>query len=179
MVEIIQNGNPVLRKISKEVCISDIKTHKIQKLLKNMTEALYSQDDGIAIAAPQIGKSLRVFIVSGKIFDKDFLKGKGLPDKKYRDLVFINPVLKKLSKDKRLSDEGCLSVRPIFGKVLRADKAVVEAYNEKGEKFTRGASGLLAQIFQHEIEHLDGGLFIDTVENLYEILPKDEKQKLI
>ncbi len=177
MVKIVQKENPVLRKISKEVDISDITKPKIQKLLKDMSEALHSQDDGVAIAAPQIGKSLRIFMVSGRIFDEDFIQNGNLAkNDSYKgpyhpDLVFINPTLKKISKDKKLTDEGCLSIRPIFGKVLRATKATIEAYNEKGEKITRGASGLLAQIFQHETDHLEGILFTDMAKELYDVLP--------
>ena len=173
MVKIVQKENPVLRKISEKVHVSDITKPKIQKLLKDMSEALRSQDDGVAIAAPQVGKPLRIFIVSGKIFDEDFMKNNNIPKKEscHQDLIFINPVIKRLSKDKEILDEGCLSIRPIFGKVPRASKATIEAYNEKGEKISRGASGLLAQIFQHETDHLEGILFTDTAKELYEILP--------
>jgi len=165
----------VLRKISKEVPISSITKPKIQKVLLDMSEALHSQNDGVAIAAPQIGESLRIFIVAGKIFDEDFIKGKYPVEenlyKKARtpDIIFINPSIKKISKDRKLMSEGCLSVRPIYGKVRRATKVTVEAYNEKGEKFTINGSGLLAHCFQHEIDHLDGILFIDKAKDLQEV----------
>jgi peptide deformylase len=141
-----------------------------------MSTALHSQNDGVAIAAPQIAQSLRIFIVAGKIFDESFVRGdelnKNVPSNEVRhpDLVFINPVLKKISKDKKLLEEGCLSVRPIWGKVNRSTKAIVEAYDEHGKKFIRGGSGLLAHIFQHEIDHLEGILFIDKAKDLREIL---------
>jgi peptide deformylase len=175
MVTIVQTGDKVLRKIATEVSVADIKKPKIKKILADMSEALHSQNDGVAIAAPQIGLSLRIFVVSGRIFDEDFIRGQGSIDgdlyKKTRqpDLIFINPILKKISKDKKLMSEGCLSVRPIYGKVRRATKATVEAYNEKGEKFTKEGSGLLAHIFQHENDHLDGILFIDKAKDLQEI----------
>ena len=66
--------------------------------------------------------------------------------------------------------EGCLSVRPIYGKVRRATRAIVEAYDEHGKKFTKEGSGLLAHIFQHEMDHLEGVLFIDKAKELQEIL---------
>jgi peptide deformylase len=90
------------------------------------------------------------------------------------DTVYINPQIKKVSRKKRQLDEGCLSVRYLYGKVKRAEKVTLEAYNEKGEKFTKGGSGLLAQIFQHETDHLDGVLFIDKAENVVEVLPEKE-----
>jgi len=176
MVIIVQNGDKVLRKISKEVPIESIKKPKIQGIIAEMNEALDSQYDGVAIAAPQIGVSLRIFVVSSKVFDDDFIRGEKTakpisPNKKKEpNLVFINPVLKKISKDRKLMSEGCLSVRPIYGKVRRATRATVEAYNAEGKKFEKSATGLLAHIFQHETDHLDGVLFIDKAKDLQEIL---------
>ena len=175
MVTIIQSGDKVLRKISKEIPIGSIAKPKIQKIISDMNEALDSQFDGVAIAAPQIGVSLRIFIVSGKVFDEDFINGRNLNkdydfDKKREpNMVFINPVFKKTSQDKKLMMEGCLSVRPLYGKVRRATRATVEAYNEKGEKFKMDGAGLLAHIFQHETDHLEGVLFIDKAKDVREV----------
>lgn len=175
MVTIVQNGDKVLRGISEEVPVSSITKPKIQKIISDMNEALDGQYDGVAIAAPQIGISLRIFIVSGRIFDESFVKNdhldKSILDKiKAPNLVFINPVFKKTSKDKKLMIEGCLSVRPLYGKVRRATRATVSAYDEHGKKFTKDGSGLMAHIFQHEMDHLDGILFIDKAKDLQEIL---------
>ncbi len=175
MVTIVQNGDKVLRKKSVEVPVESITKPKIKKILSDMSEALHSQNDGVAIAAPQIGLSLRIFIVSGRIFDEDFIRGQVPQDKnlykkvRHPDLVFINPVLSKISRDKKLMSEGCLSVRPVYGKVRRATRATVEAYDQHGIKFTKNASGLLAHIFQHETDHLDGILFIDKAKDLQDI----------
>jgi peptide deformylase len=174
MKKIVQKNDGVLRKETKEIKIHEIKTGKIQKILKEMSTALSSQDDGVAIAAPQIGYSLRIFVVSGKIFDKDFLLNRDTPNKenkKYKDVVFINPIISKLSREKEWVPEGCLSVRWLYGKTHRSKKATVTAYDENGKKFTRGASGLLAQIFQHETDHLKGILFIDHAEDIKEEKP--------
>lgn len=184
MIEIVQNGHKALRKVAKEVPISDIPTRKIQSILKDMAEALHTQDDGVAIAAPQIGVSLRIFIVSGRIFDEDFIRGKKDEYKKtnsidslkktHPDLVFINPVFKKISTDRKMMAEGCLSVRPLYGKVRRATRATMEAYDEHGNKFTKAGSGLLAHIFQHETDHLDGILFIDKAKDIHESTSEEE-----
>lgn len=169
MVHIIQNGDPVLRTKAKEILVKDIRTPKIQKVLKEMSAALATQSDGVAIAAPQIGYALRIFVVAGKIFDPDFVRGKKA-NKTLKtvvpDVVFINPVITKLSKKKEWKQEGCLSVRPLWGEVERSLNATVVAYDEKGKKFERGAGGLLAHIFQHETDHLDGILFIDKAKNV-------------
>jgi len=181
MIKIVQQGNPVLRKVAKEVPISHITKPKIQKVLADMKKALHSQDDGVAIAAPQIAESYRIFIVSGRIFDEDFIRGKApetknLPKVKkiHPDLVFINPVFKKISKDRKLMAEGCLSVRPLYGKVRRATKATMEAYDEHGRKFEKDGTGLLAHIFQHETDHLDGILFVDKARDIHESTSEEE-----
>lgn len=179
MKQIVQRENPVLRKVAKEVSLTSIKTPRIKKILREMSESLASVDDGVAIAAPQIGYSLRIFVVSGKIFERDFEKKRKnrlehleaeVEEKekkvKHKDLVFINPKITKLSKEKTWLPEGCLSVRWLYGKVHRAKKASVIAYDENGKKFARGASGLLAQIFQHETDHLNGVLFIDQAKEV-------------
>jgi len=183
MKKILQQQEKVLRKVAQEIPISDIKKLRIKKILKEMSEALLSQEDGVAIAAPQIGYSLRIFVVSGKIFAKDFVKNKkektpppDLPlikeeEKTPPDLVFINPKISKLSREKEWVPEGCLSVRWLYGKTFRSKKATVTAYNEDGKKFTRGGSGLLAQIFQHETDHLNGVLFIDHAKEVTEQPP--------
>ena len=164
--KILQKEEAVLRKIAEEVPIAQIKTLKIKKILKEMSGALKSQGDGVAIAAPQIGYSLRIFVVAGKIFDKDFEQNKENLLTDIKDVVFINPKISKLSRDKEWLPEGCLSVRPLYGKTWRSKKATVTAYDENGKKFMRGASGLLAQIFQHETDHLNGILFIDHAKEI-------------
>ncbi len=168
MINIVQQSDPVLRECAQTVSTKDIKSKKIQKILFNMKIALDSQKDGVAIAAPQIGVPLRIFIVSDNILCE--------ADKEYRsigkDLIFINPEISKLSKEKHSVEEGCLSVRWKYGKVNRSIKATVKGYNELGEIVERGASGLLAQIFQHETDHLDGVLFIDKATDVEDIPPE-------
>ncbi|MEI6316608.1 MAG: peptide deformylase [bacterium] len=171
MKRIVQKEDPVLRQIAQEVPLKDISSAKIKKVIREMKEMLATQADGVAIAAPQIGYSLRIFVVAGKIFEDDFVrKGdehieKPKP-KKPADLVFINPEIIKVSKSKKWMYEGCLSVRPLWGEVNRSLNATITAYDEHGTKITRGAGGLLAHIFQHETDHLNGILFIDNARNV-------------
>ncbi len=165
MKKIVQNGNSVLRQKAHAVSKADIGTRPFQKIISDMKKALAGEIDGVAIAAPQIGVPLRIFIVSGKIFKKE--RDAGMPD----DRVFINPEISKLSRKKEWLEEGCLSVRWKYGEVARSLKATVEALDETGTKVTVGASGLLAQIFQHETDHLNGTLFIDIARNIRDIPP--------
>lgn len=179
MIEIVTKENPVLRKLSSPVSLGDINKPEIQKLIEKMRTAVESQDDGVAIAAPQLAISLRIFAIAQRVFETmpdEKLNDRSdpvLPIKKARDehFVYINPEIVNLSKRSVWIDEGCLSVRWLYGKVNRASKATVRAYDEYGKQFERGASGLLAQIFQHEIDHLDGILFIDKAHNIVEIPP--------
>ncbi len=169
MPKIVQNGDPVLRAIARELTQEDIQSAKVKKVIRDMKASLATQADGVAIAAPQIGASLRIFVVSGKVFDSRFKRGLGIPDDdtaEAPDAVFINPVITKLSKTKKWMHEGCLSVRPLWGEVQRSTNATITALDENGKQFTRGAGGLLAHIFQHETDHLNGILFIDTARNV-------------
>jgi peptide deformylase len=175
---ILQKSSPKLREIALEVPLKDIKSEKIKDLIAQMKLAVTAEDDGVAIAAPQIGAGLRMFIVAGRA--QALLKRKGKEDideKVYPDLIFINPVLTKLSKKKKKMEEGCLSVRWLYGEVLRSEKVTLHAYDENGKKITRGASGLLAQIFQHEVDHLNGILFIDKAENVEDLPPEKQNAK--
>lgn len=165
--EIVQKNHPVLRKKAKAIKASDILSPSTQKDIENMKQALATQYDGVALAAPQIAISKRIFVINPEVFNMAKYKGE-------KETVFINPQIIKISKDTKKMEEGCLSVRPMYGKVKRASRATVEAFNEKGEKFIMEGRGLLAQIFQHEIDHLEGVLFTDKAEDLRE-MPLEEE----
>lgn len=166
MKEILQREHPSLKKISKEIAIQSIKSAETKKIIEEMKEALSSRKDGVAIAAPQIGYNNRIFVVAGKAFGQD----ENLEDK-----VFINPEIVSQSKKAEMMDEGCLSCQNFYGKVLRKEKTKIKAFDEKGEFFEYGGSGLISQIFQHEIDHLNGILFIEKAEDLVKIEPNEEK----
>lgn len=186
--EIVQKNDKVLRQIAKTVPIEDINSRKIQTVLRRMSKALDNEEDGVAIAAPQIGENLRIFIVSKKIFEimeeEKISRGKKpkkenlenfekSSSKEYKNMVFINPEIIKTSKKKQLLEEGCLSIRWLYGKVTRAEKTLVKAYDENGKLFTIGGSGLLSQAFQHEMDHLNGVLFTDKAIGLKEMPPQE------
>jgi peptide deformylase len=175
-IEILQNGNPILRKESLAIPTDMIKTPEVKKIISLLRDAIDSQCDAAAISAVQIGKPIRLFVISKRI-----LKLSPKKEKEARiinDLIFINPKIVKVSKTKQLLEEGCLSVRYIYGKVLRPEKVTIEAYDEFGKKFSRGFSGLLAQITQHENDHLNGILFIDKATDIEEISHEEYEQML-
>lgn len=174
---IVQDGDPVLRAVATPVALADISSKEIKDVLTRMNKALDKEHDGVAIAAPQIGVSLRIFVVSRKAFAIEDERETGdnsntlnIPE---RNMVVINPEIIKLSKRKLTVPEGCLSVRWLYGKTRRHEKVLIRGYDEHGKAFTYGGSGLLAQIFQHEIDHLNGILFSDHATDLEPLSDKE------
>ncbi len=181
LIPVIQKGDPLLRAVAATIPRAAIGSVKLRRIIERMKRAIAEQEDAVAIAAPQIGESVRLFVVAGKVFlpdyadiDTDELKQREEAKLIPPDMVFINPEIVKLSRQKQTMLEGCLSVRWLYGNVKRAEKATVKALDEHGTPFTRGASGLLAQIFQHETDHLNGVLFIDSATDLREEPPSTE-----
>ncbi|MBI2610502.1 peptide deformylase [Candidatus Kaiserbacteria bacterium] len=179
--------NSALRKKAQEIPPSEITGKRTQRLIKEMKTLLAKEEHGVALAAPQVGESLRLFIISGRALlrqaqdklpahpSREYLQSEQSTDlsrAQSRDQVYINPELIKMSRGRREKHEGCLSVRGKWGMVPRAEKATIRAYNERGSRFTRGASGFLAHIFQHEMDHLEGILYTDKAMHLY-----DESEK--
>jgi peptide deformylase len=161
MTTIVQAPHQVLRDTAKPVPLSMIKTKELESILEDMKKTLAAEDDGVAIAAPQINISYRIFVVSKKASRKFS-----------EDMVFINPEIIRLGKQKEEVSEGCLSVRWKYGMVKRSKTATVRAVNEKGNEFVMSGTGLLAQIFQHEIDHLNGILFIDKARDVEDLPPQ-------
>ena len=195
MVSIVQKDDPqkgaVLRTKAVPIGLNEIATVELKGVLTRMQETLQGEEDGVALAAPQIGVSKRIFIISPMAYDisarikaersrrsgnsedaeKEQEPAGRQATKNYR-LVYINPRVVKVSKEKKELEEGCLSVRPLYGKVKRSARATVEALDENGNLFTQGATGLMAQIFQHETDHLDGILFVDKAKEVREMPPQ-------
>lgn len=154
VLRIIQEGNPVLRK--KAETIKNPNSPETRKLIEDMIVTM-KHANGIGLAAPQVGHSLKIFTVN-------------LEEKIY---VFINPEIKDISDNEIPFEEGCLSVNKIWGPVVRPKKLTIKALNENGETVKIRAKGLLARVIQHEIDHLNGVLFIDKADKLYKIEEKN------
>lgn len=160
---VVQAGDPVLRANAKPVAKKDISSRKVRGVVSRMKKILSGEEFGVAIAAPQIGESLRIFVISGRaLLPEDAPEDTERPS----DMVFINPEITRLSRAKREMAEGCLSVRGKYGTVMRHEKASVKAFNEDGEAFAYNGTELVAHIFQHECDHLDGILYIDKAKKL-------------
>jgi len=157
------SDNALLRKKAEAVPVAEISSPRIQQIIKDMSEALRATVDGIGIAAPQIGESLRIFIASEEAVALDpTTKTKA----EWLHWVFINPEITSIALTTEEDSEGCLSVPGTFGITKRAEKATIRAFNEHGQAVERSATGLLARLFQHEVDHLNGKLFIDHATDL-------------
>jgi len=151
--EIKKYPNPILRKKSEE--LEEI-TPEIKELVLAMTEIM-EKNQGVGLAAPQVGELKRVIVVHP-------IKERSLEEKsEKRPQIFINPEIIKKTKETEIDEEGCLSFPELFLKIKRAKEVEIEALNLNGEKIQIKAEGLPARIFQHEIDHLDGVLFIDRL----------------
>ena len=139
-LDIIVAGNPVLRLKAKEVERIDKKT---VRLLNDMAETMYAAD-GVGLAAPQVGVSRRIVVID---------VGEGL-------IELINPVITK-REGSVVGGEGCLSVPNVEGEVERAEYIEGEFFDRKGKRMKLARDGILAIAVQHELDHLDGILFID------------------
>jgi peptide deformylase len=176
-----EEKNPVLRQKAGAIPVADIKSKPVQKLIAEMKALLAKEEYGVAVAAPQVGESLRLFVVSGRALARDGRNSPDEPEKEEEqvpalpDQVYINPELQKISRAKSPKHEGCLSVRGKWGTVPRAEKATIRAYDEHGTPLTRGASGFLAHIFQHELDHLEGILYTDKATHVYDEKDDDKK----
>ncbi len=175
---IVQSGEPVLRLTAKPVLKKDFGSKELRSIIDAMNFALEREFDGVAIAAPQIGVSLRIFIISRKAFAMNEKTGAEIEEKKVphvpeKNIVCINPEITKVSRKKVRVPEGCLSVRWFYGNTLRHEKATIRAYDENGKQFSYGGAGLIAQIFQHETDHLNGTLFIDHATEIEELSPAE------
>ncbi len=146
-------GEPVLRGESNPV--TKFNNVRLPLILRDMAETMY-RENGVGLAAPQIGIKRRLVVID---------VGDGL-------MEFVNPEITHLSEETVGMVEGCLSVPGKRGYVVRPEKVTVKAQDRKGDFFTVEADGLLARCLQHEIDHLDGVLYVDKME--YEVPLEDE-----
>jgi len=150
MREILINPNERLRKKSRPITAHNLKQGKYDELSKEMIKIMLAKD-GIGLAAPQINEQVRLIIVNTK---------EGI-------MVFCNPEIVSRSWKKESEEEGCLSVPGVTGLVKRNYKIEVTAKKLSGEVFMLTAKGLFARVIQHEVDHLDGILFIDKAKKIF------------
>ncbi len=155
VLPITKEPNPLLHQVSKNLTAEQITSKETKEFLANLIETMYVKD-GVGIASVQVGNPIQMCVIA-----RDFT-----PDKK-TDLVLINPKFEKKSVLREWGEEGCLSVPNTYGSVRRFKKIKVSALNEKGEKIEFVATEFFARIIQHEIDHLNGILFIEKAKKLH------------
>ncbi len=137
--------NKILR--AKSEPVKEI-TPEILDLIKAMKETLAKAENGVGLAAPQVGKNIRLFVIAPATA-------------KDNHTVFINPEITQVSKKNVVEEEGCLSLPGDWRELARADKVTIKAMDENGKKFKIRVKGLLARLMLHEVDHLNGVLFVD------------------
>jgi peptide deformylase len=150
VLPILKTPNPLLRKRTSEVRETQFGSPEVLELVKDMKETL-RQAQGVGLASNQVGKDLRLFVAE-------------IERKLY---AVANPKIIKISPKIAIMEEGCLSVPGIYGLVERPESVEIEGKNQFGKKIKIKVRGLLARVFQHEIDHLDGILFIDKAKKLF------------
>ncbi|MDE2481086.1 MAG: peptide deformylase [bacterium] len=158
--EIIQDGHPTLRKVAKKVDPKEISDPLFQQLIDDMFETMYAAP-GVGLAAPQVNVSKRFFVMD-------------IQDDETEPAVVINPKI-ELAEEEIEMTEGCLSVPGYVGEIARFNHVAVSGLDRNGQKIRLEGRGLFAQCLQHEIDHLNGVLYIDRAQNLRKAETEEEQ----
>lgn len=170
ILKVARLGHPVLRKTAEKVDIKKISSEEIQRLIDNMIDTM-REYDGIGLAAPQVHQSLQISVIES---DKN-PRYQGAPDIPLT--IIINPEITYMSEETVAGWESCLSVKDLRGKVTRSAEVNLSAYNREGEKITIEAGGFLAVALQHEIDHLNGTVYLDRIKDFKTLSHMKEFEK--
>ncbi|MCF8365191.1 MAG: peptide deformylase [Bacteroidales bacterium] len=161
-------GHPILRKIAGEI---DKDYPGLEQFISDMFETMYASD-GIGLAAPQVNRSIRLFIIDGTPY------GDKLPEMVDFKKIFINPYILRESGEDVSMDEGCLSIPNIREEVIRPSEVVIEYFDENWELKEEKYSGFAARVIQHEYDHLEGIMFTDKISALRKTLIRRKLQDI-
>lgn len=149
---ILTEPNPLLRREGRDLSLVELNSPSIQTLIKDMVKTMY-EADGVGLAASQIGENINLTVIAVK----------------NGELVLVNPKILKYGLIKEKGEEGCLSVPGVWGMVKRSKHIKVNALGLDGEQYSFKANGFFSRVIQHEVDHLNGILFIDKAEKIVEI----------
>ena len=158
---ILTDGHPTLRKVAKRVDPKEIHDPLFQQLIDDMFETMYAAP-GVGLAAPQVNVSKRIFVID-------------VHDDEHDAAVVINPKLEEFGDEVELR-EGCLSVPGMVGEIVRHASVSVSGFDRNGQKIRLSGDGLFAQCLQHEVDHLDGKLYVDRATNVRPVSSDEEKE---
>lgn len=175
ILPIIGYGYPVLKKRAEDIPED---YENLNQLIQNMWDTMY-QASGVGLAAPQIGKSLRLFVVDPTPFTED----DEITDEEREQILrakkaYINPTIIEEDGEEWVFTEGCLSIPGINEDVYRPDRIVIEYYDQDFNKFTEEFDGLAARVIQHEYDHIEGILFTDKLTSLKKRLIKSKLKNI-
>ncbi len=162
VLEIVKYGDPVLRQKGKRV---DKVTEEIRQLAADMIQTMYAAD-GVGLAAQQVGRALQLTVVDASVTERPsemFINGEPQDLTQWMPMVLVNPVI-SLPEGEQVGSEGCLSIPDVSAQIRRSAKISVKAENLEGKPFAFECAGLLARAVQHEVDHLNGILFIDRMD---------------
>ena len=165
VLKIVQVGDPVLRAKARLLTPEEIRSSRVQNLIADMRESMYAAP-GVGLAAPQVGESLQLAVIEDKAEYHKNLSAADLKDRGRISVPFhviINPEIELLTPAEIAFHEGCLSLPGFMAVVPRAEKVRVACLDERGKRKTIEASGWYARILQHEIDHLQGRVYVDRM----------------
>lgn len=168
--EIVYLPNPILRKKAKPVTKFD---KELQTLIDDMIETM-RQAPGVGLAAPQINLPMQLAVIEYAEAEEDAERPEDSPEPEKKLYVIINPEISKVSDEKVLGIEGCLSIPNLIGEVERHESIEVKALNRHGNPVKLKVDGWMARIFQHEIDHLNGILYTDKATQIWK--PKEDEE---
>ena len=159
--EIVREGHPTLRKVAKKVDPKEIGDPLFQQLIDDMFATMYDAP-GVGLAAPQVNVSKRFFVID-------------VHDDEHEPAVVVNPKIETAEEEIEMT-EGCLSVPGMVGEIVRYKRVAVSGLDRNGEKIRLEGDGLFAQCLQHEIDHLNGVLYVDKARNVRPAVTEEEKE---
>ncbi|MEX0844653.1 MAG: peptide deformylase [Balneolaceae bacterium] len=163
ILPIVTYNDPILLKKAEEI---EENSAELQSLIDNMLETMYNAD-GVGLAAPQIGQSIKLFVM-----DTDAMIEEG--EVPYGPMVFINPLILEKRGNKIPMEEGCLSIPEVNDKVFRPETVIIEFFDREFNKHRLEAAGWTSRVIQHEYDHLEGVLFIDYLSAFKKRMHKKE-----
>ncbi|MBC8287960.1 MAG: peptide deformylase [Nitrospinae bacterium] len=169
VLKVAKLGNPVLRQIAKQVDLKELADlqGELQNFIDDMIDTM-REEDGVGLAAPQVNRSLQVVVL-------EYENNERYPGESSIPVtVLVNPVLSDYSEEKALGWESCLSLVDFRGLVPRSTSVTLKAYDRKGDKIEKHATGFEAVVLQHEIDHLNGKVFLDRMEDLTQLAYQEE-----
>ena len=174
LLKVAKLGNPILRQIAQPVDLKELRSpnSELQTLIDNMIDTM-RKEDGVGLAAPQVSKSLQLVVIECS-FNSRYSDAPDIPL-----TVLVNPVIKHYGEEKALGWEGCLSLKDLRGLVSRPQKITVEYFDREGKPVTVDAEGFSAVVLQHEIDHLQGKVFLDRMTDLSQLAYVEEFEEFI